>query len=88
MMDDYSFAIPSTFDWFTKRCAFGSSHYPWSAREYKGDANRQFPILNTKRTMSEHFNLIIHESWGEAEANVIAEAFLKVENNMCKGGKK
>ena len=88
MMDDYSFAIPSTFDWFTKRCAFGSSHYPWSAREYKGDANRQFPILNTKRTMSEHFNLIILESWGEAEANVIAEAFLKVENNMCKGGKK
>lgn len=85
MIDDYSFAIQASCDWFTKRCVFGSSHYPWSAKEYKGDANRQFPIPNTRRTMSEHFNLIIHESWGESEANAITEAFLKVEKSMCRG---
>jgi hypothetical protein len=34
--------------------------------------------------MAEHFNLIIHESWGEVEADAIAEAFLKVEHAMCK----
>ena len=84
LMDDYSFAVPSTFDWYTKRCAFGSSHYPWSASEYKGDANRQFPLPNTWQTMAEHFNLVIHESWGEAEANATVEAFLKVEQVMCK----
>jgi dTDP-4-amino-4,6-dideoxygalactose transaminase len=84
LMDDYSFAVPSTFDWYTKRCAFGSSHYPWCASEYKGDANRQFPLPNTWQTMAEHFNLVIHESWGEAEANATVEAFLKVEQVMCK----
>lgn len=84
MIDDYSFAMPSTFDWYTKRSVFGSSQYPWSAKEYKGDAGRQFPLPNTRQTMAEHFNLFIHESWGDVEAEAIAEAFLKVEHAMCK----
>jgi dTDP-4-amino-4,6-dideoxygalactose transaminase len=83
LMSDYSFMIPSTFDWYINRRAFGSSHHPWSAKEYKGDAGRQFPIPNTRQVMAEHFNLFIYESWGEAEVNAITEAFFKVENCIC-----
>ena len=88
LIDDYSFAIQSACDWFTKRHVFGSTNYPWCAKEYKGDASRQFPIPNTRKTMSEHFNLFLYESWGRGEAKAVAEAFLKVENAMCKGSGK
>ena len=76
---DYSAALPHTFDWFKNRSVFGSSQLPWSSSEYKGDKSRTFPTPNAKNTMKNHFNLKIHESWGDKEADAIINAFRKVD---------
>lgn len=72
-------AMPHTFDWFKNKNVFGSSRYPWACPLYKGDPSREFPCPNAIEAIDTHFNLVIHESWGEQEIRDIAAAFAKVD---------
>lgn len=84
MNSNYSGALPSRQSWFKNRTVFGSSKYPWTAPEYKGDRDQQFPCPNAMATMSRQFNLCAFESWGAAEAAAIAKAFRKVNAAYAK----
>ncbi len=75
----YRGALPHLMDWFVKRRAFGKSTYPWSAPEYTGDGDRQFPCPNANHVMDTQFNLAINESWGPAEVADAVAAFAKVD---------
>jgi dTDP-4-amino-4,6-dideoxygalactose transaminase len=75
MNPNYSAALPFTFEWFQNR----RGKFPWNNPEYKGDAGIEFECPNAKAAMAKHFNLTIHESWGEKEADAIMAAFKKVD---------
>ncbi|NOY83091.1 MAG: hypothetical protein GXP31_18990 [Kiritimatiellaeota bacterium] len=75
----YRGALPHLMDWFVNRRVFGGSGYPWSAPEYTGDRNRQFPCPNANHTMDTQFNLAINESWGPAEISDAVAAFAKLD---------
>ncbi len=68
----------STQDWFVNRRVFGNSGLPWSAPQYTGDKNRQFPCPNALKSLDEHFDLSLLESWGKSEAKAIIKALRKV----------
>jgi perosamine synthetase len=73
-------ALPHTYRWFRERRVFGgSSGFPWTSAEYKGDADRQFPCPNATAAIAEHMMLQVSESWGSTEAELIAAAFSKVD---------
>ncbi|MBX3013658.1 MAG: DegT/DnrJ/EryC1/StrS family aminotransferase [Caldilineaceae bacterium] len=75
----YRNALPHTMDWYVKRRVFGTSGYPWTSPDYRGDPNREFPCPNAHATMDTHFNLYFHENWDtEAVADAIA-IFQKVD---------
>jgi len=76
--------IPSEAKWFRERITYGKSGYPWTAPEYKGDRNREFPCPNAVKATEEHFNLQLSESYGDQEAADFAEALYKVERAYLK----
>ncbi len=75
----YRGALQAHAKWLVERRAFGSSHYPWSAPEYKGDPNRQFPCPNAVAVTDSDFNLYLHERCGEQEVADVLAAIAKVE---------
>lgn len=79
IMADYSAAIPHTMDWYVNRRVFGHSDYPWTSPDYHGDPNREFPCPNARATMATHFNLMLHEAWGDREIADALMAFRKVD---------
>jgi len=80
----YRAAMPHKMDWFKNRAVFGTSGYPWTAPEYKGDRNREFPTPNAVDATDRQFNLTVYESWTEEDAKDIIEAFKKVEKAFLK----
>jgi dTDP-4-amino-4,6-dideoxygalactose transaminase len=72
-------AMPHTMDWYTRRNVFGTSGLPWSAPQYKGNPDREFPCPNTMAATEVQFNLTVYESWGDEEINDIIAAVKKVE---------
>lgn len=76
---DYRAALPHTMKWFTERRVFGHSGYPWSSPDYRGDPTRQFPCPNAMETIATHFNVSIHEGWGERELQDALAIFHKVD---------
>ena len=75
---DYRNAIPHLMDWYVQRRVFGHSGYPWASPDYKGDPDRQFPCPNAQAVMDTHFNLNIHEGWGDQEVMDAVAIFHKV----------
>ncbi len=75
---DYRNALPHLMDWYVQRRVFGHSGYPWTSPEYKGDPDRKFPCPNALAAMDTHFNLNIHEGWGDKEVADAAAIFHKV----------
>jgi dTDP-4-amino-4,6-dideoxygalactose transaminase len=75
---DYSGALPHTMTWFVERRVFGTSRYPWASPDYHGDPNCQFACENAHAAIRTHFNLGIHESWGEQDISDAAEILAKV----------
>ncbi|MDF1513312.1 MAG: DegT/DnrJ/EryC1/StrS family aminotransferase [Anaerolineae bacterium] len=75
---DYRNAMPHLMPWYVERRVFGSSGYPWTSPDYHGDPNRQFPCPNAHAAMDIHFNLNIHEGWGEPEVDDAVDIFHKV----------
>ena len=78
-------ALPHTYEWFRERRVFGSSGFPWTATEYRGDPDRQFPCPNATAAIADHMVLQVMESWGAAEAELIATAIEKVVT-VARGG--
>ena len=76
--------LQHTFDWFTQRRVFGTSGYPWTAPEYEGDPDREFPCPNAREAIDRHILLTVLESWGQSEIDDIATAFEKVERAYLK----
>ena len=79
MNPSYMGALPHIMDWFKNKNVFGTSQLPWSSSDYKGDPDQEFPTPNALHTMDTHFNMEINESWGDAEAALVIEAFQKVD---------
>lgn len=75
----YRAALPHTQSWFAERRVFGTPGYPWSSPDYKGDRQRTFPCPNAHATMDSHFNLQIHENWGEQEVEDAVAIFQRVD---------
>jgi dTDP-4-amino-4,6-dideoxygalactose transaminase len=76
----YAAALPGTFEWFKNR----PTRFPWNAAEYKGNRQQEFPCPNAMATVQTHFNLMVAESWGEAEAEAILNGLRKVESVFAK----
>ncbi len=80
-VNSYYAATPFTSDWYTKRHVFGSSGYPWSAPEYKGDRNKYYTlndVPNAAKSLSDTVMVFILESWSETNISQICDAFHKV----------
>ena len=75
---DYRNAMPHLMTWYADRRVFGHSGYPWTSPDYKGDPNLQFPCPNAHAVMDSHFNLNIHEGWGDNEVADVVTIFHKV----------
>ncbi len=71
--------IASEAVWWRERRTYGSSGYPWTSPDYKGDPDAQFPCPNAVEATDRCFNIGVHENYGEEEADDIAAALLKVE---------
>lgn len=76
---DYRNAMPHLMTWYVERRVFGHSGYPWASPDYKGDPNRHFPCPNAHAVMDSHFNLNVHEGWGDQEIEDAVDIFHKVE---------
>lgn len=76
---NYGAAMPQFFSWFTNKTVFGSSNYPWSAPEYKGDPDRQYPCPIASQSVREHFNVTVYESYTESDTYDLVDIFEKVE---------
>lgn len=79
IIKDYSFARPYMMDWFENKRAFGTGGFPWTAPQYDGGYTEGFECPNTDAALKECFNLHVYESWGEKEADLVFQAFQKVE---------
>lgn len=75
----YRAALPYTQSWFVERRVFGAPGYPWSSPDYKGNAERTFPTPNAHAVMEDHFNLHLHENWGEQEVEDAIAIFQRVD---------
>ncbi len=71
-------AIPAEYPWFRERRVFGASGFPWTCSDYKGPREPQAHITNALRVVETHFNIAMHESYGDQEVADIIEAVRKV----------
>ena len=71
--------ITTDLDWFRNRRVFGSTALPWTAPQYKGDAEREFPCPNARAARDEHFILSFHESWTEQDLDDAIAILAKVD---------
>jgi len=81
----YRAALPHTQQWFEERRVFGAPGYPWSSPDYKGDTQRRFPCANAHAAIDSHFNLHLHENWGEQEVEDAIAIFQRVDAYFRKG---
>lgn len=77
---NYGGALPQTFKWFTEKKVFGTSAYPWSAPGYKGDPDKKYPCPIALKSVLDHFNLTINESYTDDDVRDLADIFEKVED--------
>jgi dTDP-4-amino-4,6-dideoxygalactose transaminase len=71
--------IQSESVWFRERRTFGTSGYPWTCPDYKGNPDWQFPCPNAVAATESCFITGVHENYGKEEADDIVKGLLKVE---------
>jgi len=71
-------AIPAEYSWFRERKVFGKSGFPWTCSDYKGPREPQARIAQAIQAVETHFNIAIHESYGDMEVADIVAALCKV----------
>jgi len=75
----YGAVTPHKFDWARNRRVFGTSEYPWSSPEYKGNPDREFPCPNAAKVNETAFNMSVCETWGNNEIDDMIRIFEKVD---------
>ena len=81
----HSYVPPQTeWDWFRNRSAFGSSDYPWSAPEYKGDPDMPMPLPNWDVMEKRLCQMNFHENLTDQDVADIVAAFEKVDRAYSK----
>ena len=76
----YRAARPDLGPWFRNR----AGSHPWNNPLCQGDPCRDFPCPNADRAIDENFNLVVYESWGDEEAEMIMDAFRKLDAAFAK----
>ena len=76
--------IPAEGPWFRNRAGLGKSGFPWTCSDYKGPKQPQYKIDNALAAIASHFNISIHESYGDDEINDIIAAIEKLEKAYAK----
>jgi dTDP-4-amino-4,6-dideoxygalactose transaminase len=71
-------AIPAEYPWFRERKVFGNSGFPWTCSDYRGPREPQARISQAIQAVERHFNIAIHESYGDREVDDIVAAVCKV----------
>lgn len=66
--------------WFKNRAVFGKSGFPWACSDYNGAKEPQYKIDNAIKVTDMHFNMAVHENYGQKEIDDILAALEKVEN--------
>ena len=71
--------LPAEAPWFRDRRVFGKSGFPWTCRGYAGPRNQIFRMDNAIAVTDTHFNVGMHERYGQREIDDILAAIEKVE---------
>ncbi len=77
---NYQAALPARQMWYAQR----ASRHPWNNPLYKGDPNAEYATPNCDKVMETDFQLFFFESYGEAEADKVFNAFKKVTSAYAK----
>lgn len=80
----YTAALPHLKDWFVNKRALGKKGFPWTAPQYKGDPDREYPIPNAIKACEDHINLQLNESYTESDIEDIVAIARKVESAYLK----
>ncbi len=70
--------------WFKNKSVFGTSGFPWNCSDYKGDKNPRYILSNAIEVTDTHFNIQIHENFGNSEIDDILAAIDKVAGGYCR----
>lgn len=76
----YAYAQPARQDWYKRRV----ETHPWNNPCYLGNSKEEFPTPNCEQAIQDCFILVIYESFGPKEIEMIARAFEKVEKCFAK----
>lgn len=71
---------PVEAPWFIHQSVFGASGFPWTAPNYAGNRVPRAKIDNMAAVSDCHFNIAVHERYGQAEIDDIVSALMKVED--------
>jgi len=71
-------AIPAERPWHINQAVFGTSGFPWACSDYAGPRELQLKIDNAVAVTDTHFNIGVHENYGEREIDDILAAIDKV----------
>jgi dTDP-4-amino-4,6-dideoxygalactose transaminase len=71
--------LPAEAPWFRERKVYPPTDYPWGLPDYAGDRKAVFPCPNAVAAVESHFNLSVHENWGDREIEDTVAAIRKVE---------
>lgn len=71
-------------DWYKNKAVFGASRMPWSAPQYKGNADAVYAMPNIEATDATHVRMGIHERITPAQGRQIINAIAKVEKHYLK----
>ena len=72
--------IPFEAPWFKNKAVFGKGGFPWACSDCKGPKNPKYTIANAILATDAHFNISVHENYGQKEIDDILTAIEKVEN--------
>ena len=71
--------IPAEAPWFRNRRGLGGAGFPWTAPDYAGAREPEFDLKHAVQVTDTHFNVAVHENYGEQEVSDILAAIDKVE---------
>jgi perosamine synthetase len=73
-------ATPGERPWCVNKAVFGNSGFPWDCSDYAGPREPQVHVDNAIAVTDVHFNIGLHENYGEREIDDIVAALRKVED--------
>jgi dTDP-4-amino-4,6-dideoxygalactose transaminase len=80
----YTVAMPHTNPWFKNRAVFGTSGFPWTSPQYKGNPDVDWQTPNIWATDKYVFRFNLHEGFTDADVADIVAGVEKVEQAYLK----